>query len=196
MNGSQDFTDARERLKRFLEPGCPDRMFVQPTGHPSRCTGFCYCDHSLVRTLRVWLRGALFTVVLTLPFNRLKLWMLRRCGARIGRDVYLSEAVWIDPLFPHLLTVEDGVMIGFGARIFLHEFRRNEFRAGRVILRGGSFIGGLAVLGCGIEIGRNATVAASAVVGKDVPEGCIAIGNPARIVHPSSREIDSATLSG
>jgi hypothetical protein len=195
MSDACDLPAARERLRRFLAPDCTDRLFVQPTGHPARDTGFCYCDGSLPGTLRVWIRGALLTTVLMLPCNGLKLRVLRWCGARIGRDVYLSEGVWIDPVFPHLLTIEDEVLIGFGARIFFHEFRRDEFRAGRVILRSGSFVGGLAVLGCGVEIGRNATVSAAAVVGKDVPEGHVAIGNPARILHGSSKDIDSATVA-
>ena len=196
MSDPSDFLAAKERLRRFLAPDCPDRLFAQPTCHPARDTGFCYCDHSVRGALKVWLRGALFAGVLALPFNGLKLWMLRRCGARIGHDVFLSEQVWIDPVFPHLLTIEDEVMIGFGARIFFHEFRRDEFRAGRVILRSGSFVGGLAVVGCGVEVGRNATVAASAVVGRDVPPGHIAIGNPARVVQRRPEEADDAVHGG
>ena len=84
--------------------------------------------------------------------------------------------------FADLLTIEDGVFIGAFARITLHEYRVDEFRAGRVLIRKGAFIGGSALIGCGIEIGEGATVAAGAGVGRDVPPGATAIGNPARIV--------------
>jgi acetyltransferase-like isoleucine patch superfamily enzyme len=43
-------------------------------------------------------------------------------------------------------------------------------------------IGGFAIIGCGVEIGENAVVAGGAVVGRDVPPGKLAIGNPARMV--------------
>ncbi len=170
------------RLRRFLAGTTDDRLFVYPTEHPARPTAFCYCNHSPWHTLKVWFRGALFALVFRLPFSSLKVYALRACGARIGSPVYISESVWIDPVFPHLLTIEDEVLIGAGARIVFHEFRRDEFRAGKVILRHGSLIGGWALLGCGIEIGQDAVVAPEAVVGRDVPTGYMAVGNPARIL--------------
>ncbi len=170
------------QLRRFLAGNTEDRLFVHPTEHPARPTTFCYCNHSPWHTVRVWLRGALFAVVFRMPFSSVKVRTLRACGARIGSPVYISEDVWIDPVFPHLLTIEGEVLIGAGARIVFHEFRRDEFRAGKVILRRGSLIGGWALLGCGIEIGRDAVVAPGAVVGRDVPTGYMAVGNPARIL--------------
>lgn len=105
----------------------------------------------------------------------------------MGANVTISPGVWIDPTFPQLLTFEDNVFIGTGVKIFTHEYRMNEFRAGRVILREGALIGGFALIGSGVEIGKRATVAAGAVVGRDVPPGATAIGNPVRIIRSSGR---------
>jgi acetyltransferase-like isoleucine patch superfamily enzyme len=177
-----DLAEAHARLRLFLDGNTDEMRFVHPTGHPALDSGFCYCNQSVQQMLGVWFRGALFKLVLRLPVSGLKVRVLRACGAKIGRDVYISEGVWIDPVFPQLLTIEDQVLIGIGARIVLHEFRRDEFCAGKVILRRGSLIGGWATLGCGVEVGADATVAPAAVVGRDVPAGYIAIGNPARIL--------------
>jgi acetyltransferase-like isoleucine patch superfamily enzyme len=181
--GNVDTREARQRLARFLRGDQADRLFRHPTCHPAHPTGFCACDRSHLETLRIWLRGALLEAALKLPFNELKVRFLRRLGVRIGRDVYVSVGAWIDPVFPQLLYIEDGVFIGMGAHIFTHEFRRDEFRAGRVIIRRGAFIGGYSLIGCGIEIGEGATVAAGTVLGCDVPAGCTALGNPPRIIH-------------
>jgi len=81
-------------------------------------------------------------------------------GARIGKNVHIAANVWIDPLYTKLLTIEDNVFIGLSAKIMLHEFRIDTFRVGKVILRKGAFIGGFALIGCGVEIGEGATVAA------------------------------------
>ncbi len=178
-----ELRQARQRLQRFLAGETSDRVFRHPTGHPTRGTGLCYCDQSVFAAIAICLRGGLLELVLRLPFNRPKLWLLRRLGTQIGEHVYISAGAWIDPVYPQLVTIEDEVLIGVGARIFTHEFRRDEFVAGRVTIRRGAIIGAHSLLGCGIEIAEDATVAPGAAVARDVPPGCTALGNPARIVR-------------
>jgi acetyltransferase-like isoleucine patch superfamily enzyme len=101
--------------------------------------------------------------------------------------------VWIDPLFPELLTVEDNVFIGREARIGMHTFSANEFRAGKVLIRSGAVIGAFSIVGPGVEVGSGATVAVAAVVGRDLPAGSTALGNPARIVKSAQNTTEEAT---
>jgi len=171
-----------ERFQEFRAGRTAERLFSWPTCHPSHPTGFCPCDQAWPATLWFYLRSTLLLTALKLPFNGLKIAMLRRAGARVGRDVFISTDVWIDPTFPELLTIEDEVMLGVGVRIFLHAFDRDHFEAGRVLLRKRAIVGGFALIGPGVEIGEGAVVAAGAVAGRDVPAGRAAIGNPARTV--------------
>lgn len=168
------------KLREFLADETGPRVFSWPTGHPSRPTGFCPCDGSWALRLGSYAKALILLAVLRSPFNRPKLACLRSLGARVGRQVYIAPEVWIDPLFPQLLTIEDQVMIGYNVKIALHEFGRDRFRAGRVILRRGAVIGGFALIGHGVEIGEGAVVAGGAVVGRDVPPGMMAVGNPVR----------------
>jgi acetyltransferase-like isoleucine patch superfamily enzyme len=46
----------------------------------------------------------------------------------------------------------------------------------------GASVGAGAVIMCGVTIGKWAMVAAGSVVLKDVPEGCMVAGNPAKVV--------------
>jgi acetyltransferase-like isoleucine patch superfamily enzyme len=183
-----DTAEARRCFARFLAGQTDERVFVRPTGHPSSPTSLCYCDGSLWRAAAFYFRAGVLHVVLKQPSDRLKSWWLRRLGARVGQNVHFSYGVWIDPMFPQLLTLEDDVFLGIEARIALHEFRIDEFRAGRVAIRRGALIGGWGVIGCGVEIGERATVGAGAVVRRDVPASATAIGNPARIVRTVGRE--------
>ncbi len=176
------------KLREFLAAESDARVFEWPTGHPSQPTGLCPCDTSLIARARFYCRAAVMLTLLKWPFNRLKLAVLRRRGARVGRHVYISSDVWIDPLFPQLLTIEDNVLIGVGARIALHEFGRDCFRVGRVRIRRGALIGGFALVGHGVEIGPDAVVAGGAVVGRDVPAGMMAVGNPARVFPQAGAE--------
>ncbi len=135
-----------------------------------------------MRAAWFYIKAALLNFLLALPFNRLSVWALRKLGARIGRNVVLSPGVWIDPMFPDLLTIEDDVLLGVGVRIAFHEFRATEFMAGRVTLGKGSLIGGFSLIGPGVRVGQGATIAGGAVVARDVPPNSIAGGNPARVV--------------
>lgn len=178
----------------FLSGKSGERVFVQATGHPSQPTGCCPCDRSWAAVLWFYAKAAILAVLLKLPFNGLKIAYLRALGANLGRHVFISVDVWIDPAFPQLLTIEDNVMIGVGAKIALHEFGQREFRAGRVVLRRGAIIGGFAIIGHGVEIGEGATVAGGAAVQRDVPARATVIGNPARILQHKN-EVPSQTQS-
>ena len=54
---------------------------------------------------------------------------------------------------------------------------------GYVIVADGAFIGVNAVILPNVRIGRHAVVGAGAVVTQDVPDYCVAAGNPARIIR-------------
>jgi len=185
---ASDLKEAYRQLHEFRRGETAKRLFVHPTCHPSQPTGFCYCEGSLWRAARFYTKAFLLGFVFKLPFNGPKVWMLRRLGARVGRNVYISAGTWIDPMFPELLTIEDGVFFGMGAKIFNHEFRIDEFRAGKVIIRRGAFVGAFAVVACGVEIGERAVVAACSVVARDVPPGATLISSPPRIVKRVERD--------
>ncbi len=52
-----------------------------------------------------------------------------------------------------------------------------------IVVGAGSWIAAGAVILSGVKIGRNVVVAAGAVVTKDVPDFCVVVGNPARVVR-------------
>jgi acetyltransferase-like isoleucine patch superfamily enzyme len=177
-----DLTDAYRRLRAFRNGETDQRIFTHPTCHPALPTGFCFCERSLGRAILFYLKALLLAVVLKLPLNCLKVWTLRRLGASIGKQVYLSAGVWIDPMFPELLAIEDCVFLGMDVKILTHEFGIDQFRAGKVLIRRGAFVGGFATIRCGVEIGEGAVVAACSVAYRDVPAGATLISAPPMIV--------------
>jgi NDP-sugar pyrophosphorylase family protein len=185
MKTARDHDEGWREFRQFLAGKTVGRVFEWPTGHPSQPTGFCPCDWPWLPRLWSYLKATVLLLVVRGPFNTPKLALLRRAGARVGAQVYISAGVWIDPVFPQLLAIEDRVMIGYGVKIALHEFAQDRFRAGRVLIRRGAIVGGFALIGHGVEIGENAVVAGGAVVGRDVPAGMLAIGNPARMFPPT-----------
>jgi acetyltransferase-like isoleucine patch superfamily enzyme len=181
-NDRSALQDAYRRLRAFRRGETDQRLFAHPTRHPALPTGFCFCEESFFRASLFYLKAFFIGTVFKLPWNGLKVWTLRRFGARVGDNVYFSAGTWIDPMFPELLTIEDCVFFGMGAKVLMHEFRMNEFRAGKVMIRRGAFIGGFAVIPCGVEIGENATVAACSVAYRDVPAGATLVLQPPIVI--------------
>ena len=178
-------TDVQEGIKelaRFRAGEDDAALFTYPIPHPSQPTGFCPCDEPLYKAIPFYVKAALLNITLQMPFNQLSVWLLRKMGATIGENVYISAGAWVDPIFPDLLTIEDNVLLGAGVKIAMHEFRTDEFVVGRVTIRRGAILGGFCLIGPGVEIGENATVAGGAVVARDVPPNAIAGGNTARVI--------------
>jgi acetyltransferase-like isoleucine patch superfamily enzyme len=182
MSPEAERPQCQDEFLRFLAGETDEPIFTAPTQHPSQPTGFCPCDGPFLARLRFYAKAWALLTVLKLAWNEPKLKLLRWCGAKVGRNVFISTDVWIDPAFPQLLTIEDDVMVGVGVKIALHEFGPKQFRAGRVVVRKGAVIGGFALIGQGVEIGEGAVVAGGAAVGRNVPPGKLAIGNPARMM--------------
>jgi acetyltransferase-like isoleucine patch superfamily enzyme len=123
------------------------------------------------------------------PILRVKTWLLRRLGADVGSGVSLALSATPDVFWPELITIEDDAIIGYDATILCHEFLRDEYRTGEVVVGERAMVGAGAVVLPGVEIGADARVAANSLVAADVPPGTTVAGVPAEVV---SREDDEA----
>lgn len=105
----------------------------------------------------------------------------RRLGMTIGRDTQISLKARIDRTNPRGVHIGDGTLIAFDATVLTHDLARvghYDTFIGR-----NCFIAARSVILPGIHIGDSCIVAAGAVVTKDVPDGSIVAGNPARVVR-------------
>lgn len=105
----------------------------------------------------------------------------RHLGMTIGRDTQISLKARIDRTNPRGVHIGDGTLIAFDATVLTHDLARvghYDTFIGR-----NCFIAARSVILPGIHIGDSCIVAAGAVVTKDVPDGSIVAGNPARVVR-------------
>ena len=109
---------------------------------------------------------------------------LRKLGAKVGEDVQ----IWTDKIdkgHAFLLEIGDRVTIS-DARILLHDASTKRFigysKVGRVVIGNDVFIGADSVILPGVTIGSNVVVGAATVVTKDIPDNCVVVGNPGRII--------------
>lgn len=96
--------------------------------------------------------------------------------ASLGEDVMLAQHVVVSALNHEFRDATLAV-------------RAQPVRTEPIHVADGAWIGANAVVLPGVRVGRNAVVAAGAVVTDDVPDFAVVVGNPARVV----RELDRAS---
>ena len=117
-----------------------------------------------------------------MPISSWKIMIYRFLGTRIGQGVYIGPDVLIDPLYPELITLQDGCVLGIGCRLFAHEITADNFRLGRIVAGAGSVVGAYATVRSGVSIDKKATIGFNSFVNRDVPDGATVAGVPARII--------------
>jgi acetyltransferase-like isoleucine patch superfamily enzyme len=90
------------------------------------------------------------------------------------------------------IIIEDNVMMGAGVQIHVNNHRFDDSKIPLidqgyypdepVILKHGCWIGANAIILPGVTIGINSVVGAGSIVTKSVPDGVVAVGNPARVI--------------
>ncbi len=109
---------------------------------------------------------------------------LQAAGMRIGRNVVLMDDVVLDSSVPWLIEIGDYCRLSSGTRVMAHDATTyldlGVTRIAPVRILAGSFIGERTLILPGVTIGPRTMIAAGSVVNRDIPEGMIAAGNPAR----------------
>jgi acetyltransferase-like isoleucine patch superfamily enzyme len=117
-------------------------------------------------------------------YGRLRLESLMHRGLKIGKNVYIENGFEFDPVYPFLIQIGDNCRIAKGVKILAHDatiFRElGVNRLAPVRILEGCFIGERAIILPGCTIGPRAMIAAGSMVNRDIGEGKVAAGNPAR----------------
>ncbi len=155
----------------------------------------------LKRTLW-YFTNALFFLNPCFPFRRVKPYLLRLFGARVGKGVvihpcvnikfpwklsigdhsWIGQRAWLDNL--DRLTIGNNVVISQGAMIIQgsHDYKKVDYPTftGPVVLEDGSWVGAGAIVTLGVRIGSHAVLSVGSVATKNLDPYMIYQGNPAR----------------
>ncbi|MCE2572801.1 acyltransferase [Motilimonas eburnea] len=109
------------------------------------------------------------------------LWYVHFYKMNIHKSVRVSLKAKLDKTNPKGVHIDEGTYIAFGAVILTHDMCRKIHKD--VKIGKNCFIGGNSIIMPGVEVGDCCVVAAGAVVTKNVPDGSIVAGNPAKIIR-------------
>lgn len=118
----------------------------------------------------------------------LRPWICKLAGVNVRnpKKTFIGEDVVLDSNHPEDITIEEGVRLATGVHIVTHFLNSdNSYSRGKVIIKQGANIGMCALIVKPVTIGKRSIVGAGSVVTKDIPDGEVWVGNPARFIKKS-----------
>jgi acetyltransferase-like isoleucine patch superfamily enzyme len=114
------------------------------------------------------------------PSFRVKNFLYRLLGVKIGNNASVGLMVMLDVFFPEMIDIGDNVIIGYNTTLLGHEFLKDEWRKGKIIIEKDVVIGANCTVLPGVIIGEGAVVSAMTLVNRDIPPHSFYGGVPAR----------------
>lgn len=108
--------------------------------------------------------------------------VFRAMGVKIGKDVAISPGVLIDPFFPELISIDDGSIIGWDAKIITHEYLIDEILIGEVKIGKKVLVGNSSIVRPGVILGDGSIVGYNSLVNKDVSPKTLVGGLPIKLI--------------
>lgn len=119
---------------------------------------------------------------------------LVKMGMTVGKNFTRLNGVILDPSHCWLLTIGDNVTIAPRVHILCHDASTKTFlnytKIGRVTIGNNVFIGAESVILPNVKIGNNVIIGANSTITRDVPDGVVVAGNPAKIICTLDEYID------
>jgi len=121
----------------------------------------------------------------------LRPWLHKKRGVKIGKNVWISQYVYIDEAHPEDITLEDNVTIGLRSTLFTHFYSGDYIpgkKIGKITIKKNAYIGPHCVIFHDVTIGEGSVIAAGSMISKDVPPGVLygppAPSSLARVTRP------------
>ena len=117
-------------------------------------------------------------------------------GLKVGKNLSVQNGVSIDISFCDLITIGNNVTLAPGSMILAHDASTKRIDGGGftktapVKIGNKVFVGAKAVILPGVTISDNVVIGAGAIVTKDVPEGVVVAGNPAKIIMTTDEYLE------
>lgn len=111
---------------------------------------------------------------------------LVKMGMKVGKNFGRLNGVILDPSHCWLIEIGDNVTLAPRVHILCHDASTKTFlnytKIGRVVIDDNVFVGAESVILPNVHIGNNVIIGANSTVTKDIPDGSVAVGSPAKVI--------------
>ncbi len=142
----------------------------------------------IIHPARVIWNSAIIFLCRVLPSFAVKNFLYRSLGARIGRNASVGLMVMFDIFFPEQIEIGENVILGYNTTLLGHEFLKDEWRIGKVVIEKDAVVGANCTILPGIVIGEGAVVSAMSLVNRDIPPHSFYGGVPVRDLRAGKEE--------
>ena len=130
-----------------------------------------------------------------------RIWVLHRKGyVNISKNTVIEGSVGLDKLNRKGIHIGSGCLIASGTTILTHEHifvkPDGSYYFKDTYIGNNCFSGVRSLIGPGVHIGNECVVGGGTIVTKDVPDNCMVVGVPAKIVKTGIHMNDHARLEG
>ena len=114
-------------------------------------------------------------------------------GMKVGKNFNRQSGTRMDPSHCWLITIGDDVTLSNKVQILAHDDTTRLYtgygRIGRVIIGNRVFVGANSTILMNTNIGNDVIIGAGSLVTKDIPDGCVVAGVPAKIIGKTTEFI-------
>ncbi len=133
--------------------------------------------------------------------RRWRMWLLHRQGyVNINKNTVIEHNVGLDKLNRKGIHIGSGCLIASGTTILSHEHifvkPDGSYYMKDTYIGNNCFVGVRAMICPGVHIGNECVVGGGTIVTKDVPDNCMVVGVPAKIVKTGIHMNNQARLEG
>lgn len=150
--------------------------------------GFMGKTRMKMKFLRSWI---LHTMAYSSPHSGFIANTQRSRGVKIGKNCHFSPYVLLDLVYPHLVNIGNNVTFGSNVMVFAHNnpaanlFLKNgdyPRKVEKVDIKSGAVLFPGSIITAGVTIGENSIISVGSVVTHDIPDYCVVVGNPGRVI--------------
>ncbi len=188
---------SKSRRKKISYSVGVDEGFWASIRELKKIYGYRY--FGFIRTIQRLLASYFYAkLARSLPIEGIRLYSYKKQGIKMGKEVAIADNVYIDEMFPFLITLEDHVMISPGVHLITHHRPTRYWKdyldayVAPIHLEEGVYIGTSAIILPGVRIGKRSIIAAGAVVSRDIPPGVLAGGVPAKVIKHLTPKLKSS----
>lgn len=115
-------------------------------------------------------------------------------GMKVGRNFNRQTGTRLDPSNCWLIEIGDDVIMGNKVQLIAHDFslmhHTGYARFGRISIGNRVFIGANSTILMNVRIGNDVVIGAGSLVNKDIPDGCVVAGVPAKVICSTADYIE------